>query len=178
MAAQRKPGERTEKRRSQERREAPEAARATPPALVTRTPTASVVQGSEPRADLTDEGLALLEALAAEGCDQRTLAARLGISPATLREMRERDEQVALAWGRGLARLADELTHILLTHARGVGKGAVVAAIFLAKARLGWREGAPAEGHTQAVQVNIQIPPAMSAEEFRAIVERGQAAAA
>lgn len=135
-------------------------------ALVTRA--AAPGRGGAKRVAITAAGLAVIEAMAAEGNDNRTIAKRLGINKSTLEDIRDRDPAVAEAWERGHAALADELTHILLSHAR---KGNVVAAIYLTKARLGWREGTPAEGHKQAVQVNIQIPPPMSEAEFRAITE-------
>ncbi len=74
--------------------------------------------------------------------------------------------QEALARGQGT--LADELTHHLLKAARG---GNVVAAIYLTKARLGWVEGQVPDGAPRtAVQVNIQIPRAMSDAEFQRMV--------
>ncbi len=133
-------------------------------ALITRasrSPTA--------RSTVTPAGLAAIEAMSAEGQDQRTIAKRLGIDHKTLRDIRDRDPAVALAWERGHGDLASELTHILLTHAR---EGNIIAAIYLTKARLGWREGTPAEGAgAPSVQVNIQIPPPMSPAEFAAIIE-------
>lgn len=132
-------------------------------ALVTRAG-----RGASTKVTVTPAGLEVIEAMAAEGQDQRTIGKRLGVDAKTLRGIRDRDPAVAEAWERGHAALADELTHLLLKHAR---KGNVTAAIYLTKARLGWREGTPAEGHQQAVQVNIQIPPPMSDAEFRAIVE-------
>lgn len=71
--------------------------------------------------------------------------------------------------GETSAARSTELTDILLTQAR---KGVTVAAIFLAKARLGWIEGRAAEAPpTAPVQVNIQIPPPMSDAEFRRVIE-------
>jgi hypothetical protein len=112
--------------------------------------------------------------MAAEGQDQRTIAKRLGIDRKTLTDIRDRDPAVADAWERGHGELASELTHILLQHARD---GNIIAAIYLTKARLGWREGTPADGAGQNnVQVNIQIPPPMSSEEFQRIIAGGAGA--
>ena len=113
-------------------------------------------------------GLKVIEAMAAEGQDQRTIAKRLGVDQKTLRDIRDRDPAMAEAWDRGHAALADELTHLLLTKARA---GNIIAMIYLTKARLGWREGTPTEGARQAVQVNIQIPPPMSDAEFRRVID-------
>ena len=118
---------------------------------------------------VTPAGLKVIEAMAAEGQDQRTIAKALGIDRKTLTDLRERDPAVALAWERGHGDLASELTHMLLQKAR---EGNIVAMIYLTKARLGWREGTPADGTAPpSVQVNIQIPAPMTDKEFAMIVE-------
>lgn len=109
-------------------------------------------------------GLALLERMFAEGQDYRTVAKALGISGETLRQCRKRQPEVDEAWESGIARLADEITHLLLKHAR---KGNVVAAIFLAKARLGWREGDAPEARANIV---INLPDAATPEAYMRMV--------
>lgn len=111
------------------------------------------------------EGLKLIEAMAAEGQDQRSIAKALGLARKTLTDLRDRDEAVAEAWDRGHAALADEITHHLLGAAR---KGNITAAIFLAKARLGWREGHAAEGQALQVnqQFNINLPEPADRDEY------------
>lgn len=136
-------------------------------ALVVRTKTG----GRTARVDITPAGLRAVEKMTANGNALVTVARTLGVHPKTLRDMRDRDTAFAAALETGHATLADEITNILLTHAR---EGHVVAAIFLAKARLGWLEGRTPEGPRQAVTVNIQIPPPMSDQEFRNIID-GQA---
>lgn len=134
-------------------------------ALVERTPTG---RGGPPKVSLTDTGLELVAELAGEGNDPRTIAKGLGIPYTTFLGLRDRDEAVQEALARGHGTLADELTHHLLKAAR---KGNITAAIYLTKARLGWVEGQVPEGAPKtAVQVNIQIPRAMSDAEFRRIV--------
>lgn len=136
-----------------------------PTDLVKRTP-----RNGKAKTSLTDEGLERLEALAGAGNDQRTIAKELGIAWSTFRNLRDRDEAVQEALARGQGTLADELTHHLLKAARG---GNVVAAIYLTKARLGWVEGQVPDGAPKnAVQVNIQIPRAMSDAEFQRMVGR------
>ena len=89
--------------------------------------------------------------------------------PIPIRRLREQDEELKDALAVGHGALATELTDILLTQAR---TGNTVAAIFLAKARLGWIEGRAAEAPPIApVQVNIQIPPPMSDAEFRRVID-------
>jgi len=120
---------------------------------------------------VTDAGLEQIARLAAEGCADATIAKVLGINRKTFGAMlrEDGDPRVLEAYDTGKARLADELTDILLTHARG---GNVTAAIYLSKARLGWRDQGPATPAVgNAVQVNISIPAPMSDAEFKKIVE-------
>jgi hypothetical protein len=114
-------------------------------------------------------GLALIEKMAAEGAADATIARALKIVRSTFRDIRRRQPEVEEALARGRAVLEDELTHILLAKARG---GETVAAIYLTKARFGWREGEtpPSSSVTNNTQVNIIIPPQMSDAEWQKMV--------
>lgn len=115
---------------------------------------------------VTERGLAVIEQLSAAGNANVTIAKALGTSATVLKALLSDDERVALAYDVGKARLADELTDILLSHARD---GNVTAAIFLSKARLGWRDVGPATVQT-AVAVNITIPAPMSDADFQKMI--------
>lgn len=119
--------------------------------------------------DLKPAGYGLIERMSAAGRDITSISRALGITRETFRLLRRRDPEAQEALDRGRAALGDELHDVLLEHAR---KGMTVAAIFLAKARCGWREGEPMPGTsvTNNTQINIQIPERMSDEEFRAII--------
>lgn len=119
-------------------------------------------RGKTARVTIAPAGLALIERLAGEGQDGRTIAKRLGIAYAVLTKLRKAAPDVADAFESGHAVLADEITHTLLAHAR---KGNVVAAIFLAKTRLGWRETGPADNSTK-VAVQINLPGAMDVKSY------------
>ncbi|MCA8903734.1 MAG: hypothetical protein KDA43_02600 [Hyphomonas sp.] len=110
-----------------------------------------------------------MERLAAEGNSDTSIAKALHIDRETFRNIRKRQPEIDEALARGRASLEDELTDILMTHAR---EGHVVAAIYLTKARCGWREGdvPPSQQVTNNTQVNIVIPPPMSDEEFLKLV--------
>ena len=121
------------------------------------------------RYNLKPAGHGLIERMSAEGRNLASIAAALGISGEAFRSLRRRDPEAQDALERGRAALGDELTDILLEQARN---GVTVAAIFLAKARCGWREGEPMPGSTvNNTQINIQIPERMSDEEFKSIIE-------
>ncbi|MBS0254012.1 MAG: hypothetical protein JSS36_02080 [Proteobacteria bacterium] len=109
---------------------------------------------------VTPAGLTVIEELAAAGNDQRTIAKALGMDRKTMTDMRRRIAEVDEAFERGLAALGDELTHLLLSQARG---GNVVAAIYLTKARLGWREGDAPESRPNII---INLPDAQTPEAY------------
>ncbi len=123
----------------------------------------------------TPLGLKRIEDMLANGHDHRDVARCLGTSRKALRRLREDIPEVEEAFDRGLGRLATEVAGLLLKHAR---EGNVTAAIFLAKAKLGWRDHGPEPGGDDqpAVQVNITIPPAMSRDEFQKIIEHQEPA--
>lgn len=126
-------------------------------------PTGGVQYGLKPA------GYGLIERMSAGGRNLASISAALGISGEAFRGLRRRDSEAQEALDRGRAALGDELTDILLEHARG---GVTVAAIFLAKARCGWREGEAMPGATvNNTQINIQIPERMSDDEFRSIID-------
>jgi hypothetical protein len=115
-------------------------------------------------ATVTPEGLKVLTAMAAEGQDQRTMAKRFGLSQKTLQSIAKRDPEVEEALAVGKAALADELTHLLLANAR---KGNVIAAIYLTKARLGWREGDTPDARPNIV---INLPDAATPEAYMRLI--------
>lgn len=108
-------------------------------------------------------GLKIIKAMAAEGQDQVTISKTLGINVTSFRKLRDEVEAVGTAFDEGHAELADELTHIMLTHAR---KGNLTAAIFLAKSRLFWsdrHDGIPEEKRPNVV---INLPASMTPEQW------------
>lgn len=124
-------------------------------ALITRAG-----RGKTAPVTITPAGLAAIEAMAAEGQDQRTIAKRLGIHVKTLDVIRKANADVDEAFGRGLAALGDELTHHLLNAARN---GNIVAMIYLTKARLGWREGDTPEARPN---ITINLPDSQTPEAY------------
>ena len=110
-------------------------------------------------------GYELVESMLAEGFAQKAVARQLGIDPKTFREIRKRDPELEAAVDRGLAKAEKDLVDLLMEAARG---GNVASAMFLLKTRHGYREQGPVEG-SAVPQVNIVIPPKMSAEDFRVI---------
>jgi len=121
--------------------------------------------GPMPRATLTPEGYKALSAMAAEGQDQHSMAAAFGMNRSTLQALIKRDQRAEDAMNVGKALLADELTHHLLRAAR---KGNIVAAIYLTKARLGWREG---DAPDVKPNIIINLPDAQTPEAYLRMIE-------
>ena len=121
---------------------------------------------------ISETGAEMVERLAAEGNSDTSIAKALQIDRGTFRDIRKRQPEVDEALARGRASMEDELSDILMSHAR---EGNVTAAIYLTKARCGWREGdlPPGQQITNNTQVNILIPPPMSDEEFQRLVQHG-----
>ena len=124
-------------------------------------------KGPTAKATVTDAGLVVIENACAEGQDLRSVSKLLGMDGSRLRHIRDRDQRVEDAIANGYAALRDELTHLLLTQARN---GNTTAAIFLAKARLGWsdRGDTPIDGPrvVNNTQVVINLPSPKSRREY------------
>lgn len=118
---------------------------------------------------LKPAGYALIERMSKDGRDIVSIAKALGLHRDVFRNLRKRDPAAQEALDRGRAQLGDELTDLFLTAARS---GNMIAGIYLSKARLGWRDQGPdpAAGQTN-VQVNINMPPQMSDEQFAALLD-------
>lgn len=116
---------------------------------------------------VNDNGIALVQALARECRDLETIAATLGISKGSFRDIRKRQPEVQEAIDRGRAGLGDEISDLLLLQAR---QGNTTAAIFLSKARLHWRDIGPIPGEASAPNINITINAPMDATEWERMI--------
>ena len=113
--------------------------------------------------NITQAGLNRLKEASELGLGLGQMARLLGIAPGTFRELRKRDERVNDSIAEGREELSQEIQSRLVEAMRD---GNITAMIFLGKARCGWVEGAPPPGTTINNTVNINIPAAMSDEEF------------
>jgi hypothetical protein len=128
----------------------------------------TTVRDADGTVTVTERGLGVLEAGAAAGAGTATLAALLGVSRATLRSLRDRQPAVDEAVSRGQAAEEQLLVSILR---RSAAKGYAPAAMFLLKARHGYRETSPVAPPEGARTTNVFMVPSMSPEQFRSIVE-------
>lgn len=131
------------------------------------------VDGVGPTYTLKPAGYALIERMAEDGRDVTSIARALGMHRDTFRLLRRRDPEAQEAIERGRAALGDELADIFLEQARN---GNTVAAIYLTKARLGWREAGPVDPNAQASNINITINAPLSDDEWQRMVTVSQEA--
>lgn len=114
-----------------------------------------------PRIIITDDGLHLIEALAADGAPQTKIAADLGVGLSKFKKLLAEEESAErMAWERGRAELEHEIAGLLLRAAR---KGNIIAAIYYSKAQLGWSEQPTI---TNQVGVQIVLPDSMDRDSF------------
>ncbi|MBI1172496.1 hypothetical protein GC209_13950 [bacterium] len=104
----------------------------------------------------------MVRSMRANGCAKASIAAALGMPASTFKDVLERDEALADAYGEGNAAMHDELVGLLMQQARD---GYAPAAMFLLKSAHGYRENTPVAAPDQRT-VNILIPPAATADEL------------
>ncbi|MBP6815876.1 MAG: hypothetical protein KAY46_03875 [Burkholderiaceae bacterium] len=113
-----------------------------------------------------------IRALAADGWSVRGIAAQLGIGQDLLRRWFDEDPALDEAMQRGREDERQTLHNVLYRAAtEGTGKDSLIAAMFLLKARHGYREGDQQEQGNR-VNVTFNIPAAMPLDKFM-VVEDG-----
>jgi hypothetical protein len=105
---------------------------------------------------------ARIAALAASGHSVVGIARGLNTSTDTLRRWLDDDPALAEALARGRATEEFALHNVLY---RAAMKGNVIAAIYLTKARFGWREGDQSE-QANRVSITFALPGALTPEQF------------
>jgi hypothetical protein len=113
-----------------------------------------------------------VERMAASGWRLKDIATALNLSVRGLDGIRKRDPELEAAIERGRGKEHQKLVAKLFDVAtKGTGKEAVTAAIFLLKARHGYREGHAIDGDAGSVNVQINLPGAMTPDQYRDLVK-------
>jgi hypothetical protein len=124
---------------------------------------------ARPRTRLHPDDYVKIEDLAARGCGHTQIARSLGIDAKTFRERLKDDEAAAAAYSGGKAE--EELVLVSLLRKRAE-QGDGPAAMFLLKARHGYRDRGETDGASQpGVQVSINIPAPLSAQQYARLIE-------
>jgi hypothetical protein len=105
-------------------------------------------------------------ALAATGHSKRGIAAYFGVSVETFERWMDEDEDLREAFANGRENERHALHNSLYVAA--IDKGNPTAAMFLLKARHGYREGDQAEQGNK-VSITFNLPGAMTAEQYKTI---------
>lgn len=124
-------------------------------------PVISRAEDGTGKVTVSPNGLLLIEAMARDGYSMVSIAKALRIDQVTLRQIRRRDPAVQEALDLGLAANERELVNLLMQQARD---GQVVPAIFLLKAKHGFREGEQREPPVPNITINL--PGAMSPDDY------------
>jgi len=139
-----------------------------PAPLAVQPVAGALVKAADGSYTCTEAGYGAAEALAGAGLSVAAIAAFLGCSAGTLRKLRDRDERLEAALARGLAANEVELLGVLQTAAR---KGMFVPAIFLLKARHGYREGDAPDTRPNVV---INLPDALPMDQYMSRLRASQ----
>jgi len=111
-----------------------------------------------------------IRALSADGHSTVAIAQQLGVGRKTLDKWRSEFPELDEAYREGVERERYTLHNVLVEKAKA---GNIVAAMFLLKARHGYREGDQSD-QAGRVNVTIALPGAMTLQQFNAIGKEAQ----
>jgi len=109
----------------------------------------------------------IVEKLASKGCSEITIAKGLGVSGPTWQRWRDEYPALLEAWHKGRGIEHDKLFNVLFEAA--TKKGNVIAAMFLLKARHGYRETQDITVQNK-VSVTFDVPGALTTDVYEAEV--------
>jgi hypothetical protein len=122
-----------------------------------------------PRKSLPANGIDVIRRLAANGVNEHAIAGALGLSYETWQRIRAEDPEAKAAWQEARAIEENKLVGVL--YRKAIDQDDTVAAIFLLKARHGYRDIGPTDGSSgvrTAIQINL--PGALKAEDYTKLV--------
>ncbi len=124
-----------------------------------------------PRKTLPEGGLATIRELASAGANEVHIAKALGMSFETWKRIRDEDEDAQAAWQEARAIECEALSGMLYRQA--IEDKNTTAAIFLLKARHGYRDQGPTDGSSEASRVAVvfNLPAPLSGEQWGKLVE-------
>lgn len=111
-----------------------------------------------------------VEALAADGFSKLGIAKKLAVAVDTFNRWMDEQPELKMAFDNG--REAERYALHNMLYRQAMEKGNATAAMFLLKARHGYREGDQTETGNK-VSINFQLPAAMTMESFK-VIEYGQ----
>lgn len=137
----------------------------TEPTVIARV-SGATIKAADGTLTVTERGLGAIEAAAMAGASTSAIAALLGCSRTTLRELRGRQPEVDEALARGQAAEEQELVSLLRQQAR---EGYSPAAMFLLKTRHHYRETTPVAPPDRPTTNILVLPAPLTDEEWAAM---------
>lgn len=123
----------------------------------------------QPRKEPPANALEVIRKAASTGASRRGVAMALGVHTTVVQRWLEESDELKEAFEQGRETERQTLHNVLYDCAvGGQGKDSLIAAMFLLKARHGYREGEQAT-EANRVSVNFNIPAAMPLDQFTVI---------
>lgn len=153
----------------------PVPAAALVPAVVVEPEALAVVADAvrliDGRKVVTEAGRGVAQRMRARGHGREAIAAALGISRRTLNALEQDDAAFADAMARGHAALENFLLSKLLSRV----DESDLCLIYAMNNLLGMKSSTPRDGVGQQVNIAIQVPQALSREQYLALLKQPQA---
>ena len=127
-----------------------------------------------PRKRLPKDGFEIIRDCAARGVGEVDLAKALGMSFPTWKKLRDEDEDVREVYEEAKSIERDKLVGVLYEAATNDGNTG--AAMFLLKARHGYRDHGPTDGAEAGVNINLTLPPALDPDQYSRLVQQSHKA--
>lgn len=122
-----------------------------------------------PPVTLSDDAIDAAADALRSGVAETKVARALGVNFRTWQRLREEDDRLADAGAEAKKLEEEELVGVLMEKAR---KGEVVPLLFALKARHSYRDQGPAgPGWVSNSNVTINLPPSMSSDEYRRMID-------
>lgn len=142
------------------------------PLLDTPTLSAAGKPVGRPRKAPPPDAAQRIQAAAADGFTIPGVAMTLGVNTDVLKRWMDEfpEFKQAFAFGREMERRT--LHNVLYRAAtEGTGKDALIAAMFLLKARHGYKEGEPVGDQNSRVQIEIKLPGALPPAAYAEVID-------
>lgn len=123
----------------------------------------ALLKAGRPRKAVPVDAAATIRAMAATGHSKLGIAEAMGIAPKTLNKMIEANPELQECFDQG--REAERHTLHNMLYIQATVHGNASAAMFLLKARHGYREGAEV-GESNRVAITFNLPGALQPEQF------------
>ncbi len=124
-----------------------------------------------PRLESPPDTAQRVRELAVEGHNKLSVANMLGVSMTVFRRWLDEHKDIAEQYELGRGHQEYSLSAMLYRKAMN---GSEISAMFLLKARFGWREGEQQDAGASRVNITFQLPGALPMSALMPVIEHGQ----